>query len=51
MKSFIIEKTEKNINWCNNNLMPEDYIILAGYIACYYRHDFQKSDILAALIS
>lgn len=49
MKTFTIVKTEKNINWCKDNLTEADYKILVAYIAIYYRHDFQKTDILNAL--
>jgi len=49
MKNFIIAKTEKNISWVKENLMEADYKILAAYIAIYYRHDFQKTDILTAI--
>jgi hypothetical protein len=49
MKTFTIAKTETNLSWVKENLDDRDYTILAAYIAIKYNHDFQKSDILAAI--
>jgi hypothetical protein len=49
LKSFIIERTEKNEKWVKNNLEAPDFLILNDKIALYYRHDFQKRDILKVI--
>ena len=48
-KEFKIEATEKNTNWVKTNLDDRDYSISNNEIKIFYRHEFQKNDILAAL--
>ena len=48
-KQMHVELTEKNTNWVTANLDAVDYKVLAGIIVIFYKHDFQKNDIINAL--
>jgi hypothetical protein len=48
-KQMHIELTEKNTNWVMANLDPIDYKVLSGIIVVFYKHEFQKNDILGAM--
>ena len=48
-KQMHIELTEKNTNWVMTNLDAVDYKVLAGIIVIFYKHDFQKKDIMSAM--
>lgn len=49
MKEFKIEANASWIDWCKKNLDDRDYAIGKNAVTIYYRHEFQKEDILLAL--
>ena len=51
MKNFKIAASTQNLNWCQTNLADADWSIQenCSEITVFYRHDFQKIDILNAI--
>lgn len=52
-KTFTIPASDRNLKWCDQNLMEQDWSIQENNadITIYYDHPFQKDDILNVIDS